>query len=167
MIDAIVASFPPSPLEGCANSIGTPLRKSPRARSKLFRYVEAVLRFDESMVAMDICENGEVQSSRCCLQNACKQWPSHYTRETAERTWRMGRLAQHVANHHSSIPFERNVHLLELLRSQYTIGTFTAGTITMSGRALYLNGTRRYLRVSIWSKTSTTFFSISKCFIGS
>jgi hypothetical protein len=41
---AIVCSFPPSPREGCANSIALPSRSRPRASSRLLRYAEAVLR---------------------------------------------------------------------------------------------------------------------------
>lgn len=53
MICAIVASAPPSPFDGRANSIGLPLRSRPRASKRLFRYVDAVFRFSESIALGD------------------------------------------------------------------------------------------------------------------
>ena len=50
MICAIVASAPPSAFEGRANSIGLPLRRRPRDSRRLFTYVDAVLRLNESIV---------------------------------------------------------------------------------------------------------------------
>lgn len=46
----MVASFPPSPRDGCANSMFFPSRRSPRAKSKLLMYVAAVLRLYDSMM---------------------------------------------------------------------------------------------------------------------
>ena len=48
----IVASTPPSAFAGHANSMGTPLRSSPRDKSKLLIYVEAVRRLWASIVEM-------------------------------------------------------------------------------------------------------------------
>lgn len=47
----MVASFPPSPLDGWANSMGLPLRNNPRDSSRLLMYVDAVLRLYDSMAA--------------------------------------------------------------------------------------------------------------------
>ena len=52
MILAFVASEPPSPFDGFANSMGVPLRRSPRDNNKLLMYVEAVYKFWESIVVM-------------------------------------------------------------------------------------------------------------------
>ena len=52
MIWAIVASFPPSPRDGCANSMLFPSRNSPRAKSKLLIYVAAVLRLYDSILVV-------------------------------------------------------------------------------------------------------------------
>lgn len=49
MTCAIVASVPPSPLDGRANSTLLPLRSSPRARRRLLIYAEAAFRFWESI----------------------------------------------------------------------------------------------------------------------
>jgi len=51
---AIVASVPPSPLEGRANSIDLPLRSKPRASRRLLTYVDAVLRLNESIDVVQI-----------------------------------------------------------------------------------------------------------------
>src|SRR5690242_347585 len=54
----MVASFPPSPRDGCANSILLPSRSNPRAKSKLLMYVAAVLRlYDSMLVAVGRCDS--------------------------------------------------------------------------------------------------------------
>ena len=65
IICAIVTSFPPSPREGCANSMGLPSRSRPRASRRLLMYVDAVLRLYDSIV---------VVARGCCGQWWC--WAS-------------------------------------------------------------------------------------------
>ena len=50
MILAIVASVPPSPCDGLANSIDLPFRSNPRDNKRLLIYSDAVCKFWESIV---------------------------------------------------------------------------------------------------------------------
>lgn len=52
----IVASIPPSPLSGRANSIVWPFRRRPRERSWLLMYSDAVRRLSDSIVPRSLAE---------------------------------------------------------------------------------------------------------------
>lgn len=60
MMCAIVVSFPPSPRDGCANSMGFPFRSSPLARSKSLIYFDAVFRFSGSDLGSILLSDGSV-----------------------------------------------------------------------------------------------------------